>query len=136
MRSPLNLAIATTTAVALAAALAGCSDFPEGDPNPATVRLYLDRDFDQTWQLAACDTPDDQSIAVTGTNAAGDRIVIDIAGGTGTATVFADTTTVALTGTIDDYDFDSEEALFDAEGEYRSGEETGKLELKGNCTPA
>ena len=136
MRSSVKLAAAATAALALVAPLAGCSDFPEGDPNPSSVRVYLDRDFDQTWQLVTCDPADEESLAVTGSNAAGERLVIDISGGTGSATVFADTTTVVWSGTLDDYDFDGEEQLFDAEGEYRSGEETGKLELQGNCSPA
>jgi hypothetical protein len=136
MRTPWNLAAAAAAALALAASLAGCSDFPAGDPNPSTVRVYLDRDFDQTWQLAECNAPDEESLAVTGTNAAGERIVIDISGGTGNATIFAGTTTIALSGTIDDYDFDAEDQLFDAEGEYRAGEEEGKLELRGNCSSA
>ena len=136
MRSSVKLAAAATAALALAAPLAGCSDFPEGDANPGTVRVYLDRDFDQTWQLANCDPADEESLAVTGTNTAGERLVIEINGGTGSATVFANTTTIAWSGTIDDYDFDSEEQLFEAEGEYQAGEETGNLELQGNCTPA
>jgi hypothetical protein len=136
MRSPVNLAAAASAALALVAPLAGCSDFPEGDPSPSTVRVYLDRDFDQTWQLATCDPADEESLAVTGSNAAGERLVIEISGGTGNATVFADATTITWSGTLDDYDFDSDEQLFDAEGEYRTSEETGKLELQGNCTPA
>lgn len=136
MGNPLRLAVATTATLVMAASLAGCSDFPEGDPNPSTVRVYLDRDFDQTWQLAACDPADEESLAVTGSNTAGQRLVIEITGGTGNATVFADATAIAWSGTLDDYDFDTEEQLFDAEGEYQAGEETGKLELQGNCTPA
>jgi hypothetical protein len=136
MRSPLHLVVGLATGLVPAVLLTGCSDFPAGDPNPSTVRVYLDRDFDQTWQLAACDTAGDESLSVTGTNTFGERIAIEISGGSGSVTVFADTTTISLTGTIDDYDFDSEEQLFDAEGEYRSGEQTGRLELAGNCTPA
>ena len=56
--------------------------------------------------------------------------------GTGKATVCANSTRIARSGTNDDCDFDSEEQLFGAEGEYQFGEETAKLELQGSCTSA
>ena len=135
MRPRTNWAAAPVLALAFASALTGCSDFPEGDANPATVRVYLDRDFDQTWQLAACDTANEASLSVTGTNTLGGRIVIDISDGTGNVTVFSDATTIGLTGSIEEYEID-EEQLFTAKGEYRSGEDGGKIELEGNCSPA
>lgn len=133
MLSPTKLATATALALAMAAPITACSDFPEGDAYPSTVRVYLDRDFDQTWQLAACDTPDDTTLRVTGSNALGGRIVIDVTGGSGNVTIFSDATTVGLTGNIDEYGIDSER-LFTAKGEYRSGEDEGKIELEGNCS--
>ncbi len=116
--------------------MASCSSFPEGDPNPGTVRVFLDGDFDQTWQLAPCDAATATSLSATASNAGGDRLVIEIADEAGRVTVFEGATTVGWTGTIEDFDYDAEEQLFEAEGQYAAGDDEGKLELEGNCAAA
>jgi len=117
----------------LSVSAAGCSDWPDGPANPGTVRVYTGDSF-KTWQLAPCQTADDTSLSVTGSDAMGGRVVIQVEGGTGDITVF-DGTSVTMTGDVVEYQMDAEQ-LFTAKGDYQRGEDSGKLKLDGNCSSA
>ena len=134
MRASRSL-MAAAGVVLLAATASGCSSFPEGDPSPSTVRVYLDGDFDQTWQLAECTTPNEASLAVTGSNTFGQRLVIEIADGAGDVTVFDDISTISLTGSVEEYEV-NDDGVFTAKGDYTSGEVEGEIELVGVCSGA
>ena len=134
MRATRSL-IAAAGVLLLAVSSSGCSDFPSGDPSLGTVRVYLDGDFDQTWQLAECSTADEASLAVTGSNTFGQRLVIEISGGAGDVTVFDDISTIALSGSVEDYEV-NDDGVFTAKGGYSAGEDEGDIELEGLCSGA
>ena len=118
---------------ALAVTATGCSSWPEGPPNPGTVRVFQDGDFTKTWQLAECDSPSDSSLMVTGSDGMGGRIVINITDGTGDFTEFKGLQSVELAGSVEEYSMDAD-GMFTAKGTYGSGEDGGKLKLEGDCT--
>lgn len=119
-------------AVGLAFSAAGCSDdWIDGPPDPSTVRVFIDREFDYTWQMSVCESANDESLTVTGSDGMGGAIFVEILDGSGTVSIVRNS--APITGAIDRYEMD-DDRIFTAKGDYEAGGESGPLELEGNCS--